>query len=412
MTTTTRKCITRRDQVSENENPPNSGNWSVNVSVHSDVDWSGFGWQDVKITNKDPLWRDKLKKGTDASQYYKRSGVELSWKPLSGATKTLNPGSFPFNTRGYFSDTLLSSHPARVTTDSTVRDIALSRVKRRIASLEESYQALIPLAELREARGLFRQMVDMTIDTVKVIADLKRTKGKSAFRYAQDRWLIYSFGISPMIADLKGLGASMWAYLTKGDVRDRVQGTMGRDFFSATSGDSIAGLLGAPIRYSAEARHQISYRYVAGWKFLIRSSTDYGMLAHLGFKPAALVPALWETTAYSWVVDYFTTAGDWLEDVFLGSAGSSMYVVEDRKYQYRSVMTQEYYISNPALAVFTKHQRGQVVVDFWEFERTPLSALPSRTLRFKTVDEIGNHALTKLLNLASLTFRGKRWKDL
>lgn len=413
MPTTQKPLMTRFDQVSEATSWSDPNGWFFSANSHTDQNYGTSGnWYETRITNKDPLYRDKLKKGVDCSLYYKRTGIELTWRPLIGAAETIVPGTFPYNTRGYYSHALVQNMPARSPTDSTTRDQALARVKRRIASLEESFQSLIPLAELRESRELIHQLMNQTTDVIKAIADLKRTKGKSLFRYVQDHWLQYSFGVAPMMRDLQDLGNSMWAYLTKGDVRDRVQGTAGKDWQSVGPSDTaITGLLGAPIRSDSEASHVLSYRYVAGWKFLIRSSNDYGALQHFGVTPPALIPALWETTAYSWVVDYFTTVGDWLEDVFVGSAGSSMYVVEDRKYSYTAQLTQVYQFNKAQVRV-VKHRPGHVWLNYWEFERTPLGALPSRTLRWKTVDEIGNHALTKLLNLASLTFRGRRWKDI
>lgn len=389
----------KRTQTSDNAGT----NWSLGSAVNQNF-WL---WDDQINRVSRPDWRDKLQKGQDASNYYFRSGTSYVGSPAYGYAWT--PAA-NIRENGYIG--WYGMIPARQPSDNALSDLALARVKRKIASLEDSYQALIPLAELREARGLFRQMVDYTLDMVKAVAELKRTKGKSLFRFAQDRWLIYSFGISPMMADLKGLGESMWAFLTKGDVRDRVTGSAGRNWVTSSSDQtgSITGLYGAPLVAASEAQHVLKYRYIAGWKFLIRSSNDYSALRHFGVTPAAIIPALWETLAYSWVVDYFTTAGDWLEDVFVGSAGSSMYVVQNRSYKYTSIGT---FVCRPwpGTTMLGVNRHGVVRLEHFQFERTPLGALPPRLLRFKSVDEVGKHALTKLLNLASLTFRGKRWTD-
>jgi len=398
--------ITRDYQLSEWRFTGEGNPWSTNVTTNLDVSV----WSDALVRNKNPLWKDQLKKGVDASTAYRRTGTDVTILPLLIETRAV--GSYPYDTRGVFAEALLNVHPVRVPTDTTVRDQALARVKRRIASLEESFQSLIPLAELRESRQLIHEMINLTDRIVRVIADLKRTKGKSLFRFVQDAWLAYSFGINPLIGDLKNLGDAMWAYLTKGDVRDRVQGTMGKDWFSQTSGDSITGVLGMPIRYVGVAHHRLSYRYAAGWKFLIRSSNDYSALKHFGVTVPHLVPALWETTAFSWVLDYFTTIGDWLDDVFVGQAGQSIYVIEDRKYQYSSKLYLEHYLNPGVTNTVLKHRKGWVKVEYFDFERTPLTALPSRTLRWRTIDEIGLHSLNKLLNLTSLVWRTRRWDQI
>lgn len=389
--------MVRRDSQNEwrSKLSNQDGVWNVSQSVHDEVDWLTL----FTTRNKNPKWRDQLKAGVDASTYYIRIGADVAQLPLLGEARAY--GSYPFDGRIVWSSSAIAHHPPLLANDATTRDQALARVKRKIASIEESYQALIPLAELREARGLIRQMIDISSDTIKAIANLKRSKGRSLLKYVQERWLIYSFGISPMMADLQGLSASMWAYLTKGDARDRVQGTARKEWLDNRHGDSITGLGAFPIRYGSQARHVLSYRFAAGWKFNIRSSNDYTAARHFGISPPAIIPALWETLAFSWMADYFGTIGDWLEDVFVGSAGTSMYVVENRKYQYRSVATYELY-PNGAEQYLTRHRRGICEFTYWQFERTPLAALPSRSLRFKTLDEIGLHSLTKLLNLIAL----------
>lgn len=396
----------RADQLATQGYTPATDTWTT-LSTHQNVRGP---WDDVLDQQRNPLWRDQIKAHKDASTHYRRSGTSFTVLPLLGEARGY--GTYPFSGKGYFANAMLNLHPPFGVFDETTRDQALARVKRKIASLEQGYQALIPLAELREARSLFRQMIDYTTDLIEAVANLKRTRGKSLFRYVQDRWLIYSFGISPMIRDLNDLGQSMWTFLTKGDVRDLVWGKMTKTWTNTSSGSEITGFDVWAIGFNARAEHRLSYRYVGAWEFLIRSSNDYGAMSHFGLKIPALIPALWETTIYSWVADYFSTMGDWLEDVFVGQAGNSIYMVECRKYQYSSILNQFHYKSIPsAQSNLIKHRQGQVKLDYWEFERTPLNALPSRILRWKTVDEIGKHALTKLLNLAALTFRGGKPKQ-
>jgi hypothetical protein len=351
----------------------------------------------VTVRVSDPAWRDKLKNGTDASNYYRRS--DASWSTRH-ATVTVRFPDLSQTTTGFSS--FNGGHPGFSPTDNTLRDIALSRVKRRINSLSQSYQALIPLAEIRELHGLIGGITHFTTDAVKALLEIKRTKGRSALRFAQKSWLLYSFGVKPMLADIHDAVQSMWNYLTKAERHDRVQGTMSKDWLSQTNGQ-VAGVVFVPLDYSAEAHHYLSYRFVAGWKFLVRSSNDYSVYKQLGLTVPAIIPALWELTPYSWVIDYFTTVGDLLEDIFVGQAGNSMYVVEDRLYRYKSVLTSEFHSADiPLHGYFQSHRRGQGTLEYYEFERTPLASLPPRSLRFRTADEIGRYGVTKLLNLVAL----------
>lgn len=50
-------------------------------------------------------------------------------------------------------------------------------------------------------------------------------------------------------------------------------------------------------------------------------------------------------------------------------------------------------------------------IDWFYTSRTLLSQLPSRQLRFKSVDEIGKNAINKVLNLASILVGGKAFSN-
>lgn len=389
----------------ERNTNPGSNQWETTLDQGGSVTL----WNDIRTRNKNPQWRDKISKGLDASTYYKASYTTYHLSRAEGWGIWDNTPTGPrWEVRGYA--TYIGSLPVFQPTDAVTRDQALMRVKRRIASLEESYQLLIPLVELRELRGLVKEMLHLTFNVVIALSRAKRTGGRSVWREVSKIWLMYSFGISPMMSDLKDIANSLWAYLTKGDVRDRVQGSAKKTFRSSMPYGEITGLASTPLGGAGEAQHEVSYRFIAGWKFLLRSSNDYTAANHFGIKPPALIPALWELTAFSWVVDYFTTVGDFLEDVFVGQAGSAIYVVENRRYTCRSVWTYSYQwpktFTHPTLV--RRNRAGFTVIDYVEFERTPLSALPSRSLRWKTQDEIGLHALNKLMNLISVLGAGRK----
>jgi hypothetical protein len=209
-----------------------------------------------------------------------------------------------------------------------------------------------------------------------------------------------------MMSDAKDLSNSIWTYLTSGDKMDRVQGTASKTWVTSSNGDAVTGGVNCPVRYALDLEAYLSYRFIGGWKFNLRSSNDYSALAHFGVTPAALVPALWETTAFSWIVDYFTTVGDFLEDQFIGHAGSPVYVIENRKSLVRATCETSHYTTDPWTTILEDNPGGSSIVR-WDFERTPYSGLPSRILRWKTMDEVGLNGVTKLLNLTAVLLSRK-----
>lgn len=349
--------------------------------------------------------------GQDASTNYRRSSTSFALKPSHLKAWFYHP-DYPawLSIDANIVDDLLWAGPIGIPNkleDSTLRDQALTRVKRRINNMTESYQSLIPLAELRELRGLVGSMTHVTTDTVKMIADLRRTKGRSLFTHVSKLWLTYSFGISPMMRDARDLSRSIWTYLTSGDKLDRVQGTASKTVSSLDSGSGVTGGVNCPVKYTIATQSYLSYRFIGGWKFNLRSSNDYNALAHFGITPPALVPALWETTAFSWVADYFSTLGDFLEDQFVGHAGSPVYIVENRKSLVKTQCTHVHFTTHPEIAIL-ENTPGTCDMERWDFQRSLYSGLPSRILRWKTMDEMGLNGVTKLLNLAAVLMLQKK----
>jgi len=124
------------------------------------------------------------------------------------------------------------------------------------------------------------------------------------------------------------------------------------------------------------------------------------MLGHLGFTWEALPSIGWEFIPFSWIGDYFTTAGSYLEDVFYSPPGSTIYVTLNRKYTYTSECALTHIAWKGGKVLDQKS--GLARVSFFSFDRQKLSSLPHRDLRFKTMDEVGLGSIKKLLNLAAL----------
>lgn len=285
--------------------------------------------------------------------------------------------------------------------DTAVADMALARFKRKISLHTGEYSILVPTAELREMRGLIRSSAELVTDLVKELLLIKRTKGRSAFRYASQAWLTYGFGLSPLISDTQAICKALTDYYLRTDHTVRLTGKSERQWVSGTTTKSAYNFpFGCRFVDSSNISHTIGYKYTGAYNFKLRSSNDYGLVDHFNVNLPSLSAVAWELTAFSWVVDYFTTTGAYLEDVTTATSGNLLFLNRNRRYEQKGTSTTRY-TANPG-TIITSQKIGTTEWKYFEFERTPLAVLPGRSLRFKTADEIGLHSVTKLLNLVAV----------
>lgn len=361
------------------------------------------GWYDALEKYSDPNWQVKIKAGQNASQPYLRREFFISEARVACTTNVNYPGDTNNPYWGTQNLCWTGALPGitQGLTDSVLADQALTKLKRKMARRTQSYEALVPLAEIRDLRTTIRGMVDLTSNVVGALADVRKGRFKGSWKKVSQIWLLYSFGVSPMMREISSLSDSITAYLNRHDSVDRLTGSANKVWRSGSKGTITTGPLGAEVVSDMEATHELSYKYIAGHKFTLMSDTNYGVASHFGFSPPRLIPALWELIAFSWVIDYFTTVGDLLDDTFSGSTGNSVYVVENRRYTVDS-KSPVYYRTAMSNASIISQSKDTAVLKYFEFARTLHNTLPPRVLRFRTRDEIGLFAVTKLLNLTSV----------
>jgi hypothetical protein len=365
----------------------------------------------IKVTGSNPSWKKEVQEGVNASTRYLRRGGVLVPARLSYTGNYKVGNLFIFDSTDYSS---LAIPDLSVRSSDLARDQAVGKVKNKISNLAQSAQVLTPLAEIHELHGLAESFLGITAKVVTEIAALKkqgiaRTIGGSflfnkkkriqLIRDAQDIWLTYSFGIKPLLADIRAASKAVTEFVNRGQHNDQVSGTGTFEWFSQSVETSIPGQM-VLAKMTGQFKHTVSYKIVAGWRFNVLGG-DYSGFQHFGVTPGAWVSVAWETFPYSWLLDYFTTIGATLDDTFVGTAGQSIYIVEDRKYTVEGYVNMEGSILNGLDgAVSPITHRG--FVSLFEFERTPLSALPARSFRFKTTDEINRNTVNRLLNLSAL----------
>lgn len=359
-----------------------------------------------KVMTLDKDWKIKLARRKDASNPY--DNIKILAYPsrlfCDSVTVSSNP-PYRITSRNVINS--VSDAYGKVFTgdDETLRDQALTRLKRKLSSHVGDKNLLTPAIELRETRDLIRGLAGLTTSLVDTLLTIRKTKGKSAIKYAQDAWLTYGFGVAPTLSDIQAGLESIGNWMIRDDHSTRLSGTASKVWYTRLSNGPFTGAYGSKYCYSGSLKHELSYRYVSGYDFKVRSSNDYTLAEHLGFGLGSVLPTLWELTPYSWVVDYFANVGAYLDDTFTSYPGKLQYLVLIRRYSMSTDLNYSF-SADPNTAFVKNYVIGQSckpdAFEYFRITRTPLTAIPHRIIRLKTTDEIGQHAVNKLLNLTSL----------
>jgi hypothetical protein len=358
-------------------------------------DTSVGGGYSVKSGTKNPSWRVTIAKGGDATSAYSRELYTI--KPCRYSVRTESPNWLSI---GYGT---LGQGVLRLENDTTALDAkAIGRLKNKLQGKVGNAQLAAPLAESREIHRLVRQINGLGMDALKAMLAAKKTKGKSVTKLAGDIWLGLGFGVNPLLKDIQSAADSILHYVTRKDSRVRISGTALTEYVSGQaplpSSEFVAQ--DAAITFHRIAHHVQGIRYVAGVDLQVRSGSNYGVTDHLGLELGALPSTLWELTAFSWVIDYGSTVGEWLEDMFYTVPGTVKYV--SKNYKYQSVTT------NIPKGIFTAGTAGFLSgtpceAKYTLFTRAQLAPVfPVRPLRIRSVDEVASHGINKMLNLASV----------
>lgn len=403
------------------EQPPDYvQNWYA--PSQSNAVWTvADGFRSERQTNSNPDWKVKIARHQDASTNYLRRETKIASGYFridvkhDNSSRTSREFGYHYE---FFRHT--PSVIAADISDASLADIAATRFKRKLGNRTQSFNALVPLGELRELRQTIDGAANASFKVLLALADVKKTAKRTlrsvsdpkrlrkvirnAYRDASDIWLTYSFGISPMMSTILDINKSIGSYLTRHDSIDRISGSATKTWKTSTRSGNLTTCTGTLRNSIREEEFTLEYKYIAGHKFILESANDYGAMDHFGIKPPSLVPAIWELTAFSWVVDYFTTAGAFLDDTFTGTTGNSIYAIENRRLTYKGKTHMVFSKSFPTRVYYQFDLSKNYPAEYScvNFRRTVLSSYPPRVLRFRTLDEIGLNGVSKLLNLASI----------
>lgn len=371
---------------------------------HGSSSGNGVLGIDVRTLTPNPGWRVKVSKHQDASSPYKlvkRILIPGRLMCQAWGIAALPRTMFSSNYSGVCSYNPFSFIDTSDRTDPVLLDQAVASIKRKLRRNVGNMNLAVPVAELGEMRGLIRSLADKGMGQLNALADIQRKRGPAKmYKWFADSWLTFSFGVRPMISEIQDLDKAISSYILREDRSIRLSSQASRKWVSGARTKST-GAFGADLISYTNAFHDLSYRVTAGFNLPLSSSNNYGVLDHLGLELGSLPAIGWELTPYSWVLDYFGTIGAYMDDTFSAPFGNTTYVTSSRRY----TIEMDTYHGFLAPTKYTKHVYSKcsptksVLVTF---QRDVLSALPRAQLRFRTVDEIGKNAVTKLLNLASL----------
>lgn len=359
---------------------------------------------DSRVGVKNPNWRVTIAQNGDATSGYSREHYLIrptSYSVYSESTNWLS--------RGYGT---LYGGMLRLENDySGIEDIAIGRLKRKLSGKVGNAQLGPPLAESREIGRLVRQINGLGMEAFRALLSAKKTKGKSVAKVASNIWLGLGFGVNPLLKDIKSACDSILEYITRADRKVIVTGAAHQEYHSGYKPTSSSEYIAqdASIAWFMNATHVQGVRYVAGIDLKISAGNNYSVRDHLGLELGQLPSTLWELTAFSWAIDYFSTVGAFLEDVFYTTPGTVLYLSKNYKYQSDTVCFPTVFANDGVATISGNPGRTR----FTLFTRTKLAPnLPARSLRIKSVDEIASHGATKLLNLAAVLIgrnKGVQW---
>lgn len=278
-------------------------------------------------------WRERLKAGLSATtpmSAWDTVVVPLSPLRVAFTGSFLVPPGYPPD---YVTETLDCSIGAIATTDNPTWSSpsvasadaqALTRAHAKLREQRNSYSGVTFLGELsstiRQLRSPYRSLVTIISSYLTTLNNRKRgLRGSNHSRrialtkVAADTWLETSFGLLPLISDVKGIAETI-ARFEHDNVRDRgVAVGYARDAVTASTPQSY----GSYLRFTKNVTRtrEVSVRYIMGLDASREAAFGSARrLAELsGFHPADFIPQIYNVLPWSWLVDYVTNLGDVIE---------------------------------------------------------------------------------------------------
>lgn len=344
-----------------------------------------------------PDYRGRIARGENATSAYTRTGFKIVPCNFKISSRYTVAPSYVLSYKHERWPQVLPTIPGIAS--ATLSNEASARLKRKLRNFTGQSNQLINVVELKDLRRTIGTATGAASKLVKAVLNSKH-KGRSLQKFAADQWLNFSFGVLPTLAAVDDAVSSVNAYLERGDQRSTEYGFASEEWSERKTG-TTTGSFGCQVDLLGSYKYTRSVKITAGFKFNLRSSEDYTLGKHLGFDISSVVPTAWELLPYSWLIDYFTTAGSFLEDTFAADSSQPIFISESTKLNISGSVTAKPRIITQGTIIDT-WVSIPAAYEYYGFQRNSLALLPRAPLRFKTADEVASHATNKLLNLVAL----------
>lgn len=352
-----------------------------------------------------PHYKQAIANLTSATSPYSRVGKDVEWDNVSFSATTEDPGTgkrIIYLLEGYGLNTR-PIHTALPTVGS-VKGAAVAKFYSKVADSIASFKGLVFLGEMRESLDTVGSYLKLLMGSLRslwmFLRNARRTL-RRALRKARNRkqrrrlianaekrianrYLEFTFGAQPLIADIESLSAVLCEEKV---LTERLFARVKEE--ESNPSHSTAAILGGNVLYNCTVTTKtvVKSSCVGGIKHIIpeRFNTLTGTAESLGLSLREVVPSLWELTPFSFLVDYFVNVSDLINTTMYGD--TSLY------YSCQSTIvksTVEVYYSAPRKAddrywtyKVVEFDAGPVRVSlpYWSFTREALNPLNAE-LRF------------------------------
>lgn len=317
-----------------------------------DLGWAYYGSYsqpiDIRTGSGNPRWKELISAHKPATNPYSRTlypgknisvyDVDWTWVALDVANKPRTAylrGAVALNTLASGMLVYGISNPYLNLAYSVAKLAFLSKMR----EARNSFEALPFFGELKETiemvrhplNGIMKHTRSYTRSRRKLLARLNRSNAARIENRLEKAYLQWTYGVSPLIGDIKGL-VDVVQKLTKYPEIERIS-------VSIPIQDHVVRRSAGPSFFESGriqfwSQHEIKAdgktRYVGAIKSTLKAGSFDRFNELSGLRLRDVVPAIYELTPYSFLVDYFSSLGDCIGGVFTDTS-DMIYLVRSTK---------------------------------------------------------------------------------
>lgn len=222
--------------------------------------------------------------------------------------------------RGQNVNSLTFTKASKVTSPVALEQAASSLLQSYIDA-NSSWRGGNFLAEFAETVRSLRRPLDGihrgTWDLIRKATSMKRLFRRDPRAYGRmlsGAWLSWAFGMRPLLSDVNALESAIQDMGNELGARDRLP-------IKGNGRDSSFGVVyyGAGTAYMDFAEHDLTLTTTSSVRYkgacVATPPGSYPLLAHFGFSPEDIAPAVWEGIPWSFLIDYFVNVNEKIESL-------------------------------------------------------------------------------------------------